>query len=308
MTGSTLVVRRSGVDMRAGTGDAFGTFGELLQGALPDGADFLVTFPITRYSRAWFRLDPAGPLQVFPSHKVKSLRLTQAMLAAYGISVGGTLVLDTDLPVGKGLASSSADLVATARAVGGVLGLDTSPEAVEGWLRPIEPTDGVMHPGIVAFEHRAVRLRSSLGMLPASLVVAVDEGGLLDTVAFNRRPKHYSDSETAEYATLLQSLADAVRARDLAAVGQIATRSAVLNQRLAPKRNLGAMLRIARETGALGVVCAHSGTMLGLLLAEEDADHRRRLAAARAACSTLPGVTTLFRALTFQDEVHAHAA
>lgn len=307
MSGPTLVARRSGVDVRSGTAEANGTFGELLQGALPGGVDFLVTLPITRCSRAWFRFDPDGPLRVFPSHKLKSLRLARAMLEVHGTGTGGTLVIDCDLPIGKGLASSSADLVATARAVGGVLGLDASPEAVEGWLRPIEPTDGVMHPGIVVFEHRAVRLRTALGMLPATVVVAVDEGGLLDTVRFNQRPKHYSDDEMSEYEVLVRTLSGAVHDGDLAAVGAVATRSAVLNQRPVPKRNLDAMRRLADEIGALGVVCAHSGTMLGLLLAEQAAGHRRRLAAARAGCMALPGITTLFRALTFEETEHAHA-
>jgi uncharacterized protein involved in propanediol utilization len=307
MNGRTLVARRSGVDVRSGTGGAHGTFGELLQGALPGEVYFLVTFPITRCSRAWFRFDQDGPLRVFPSHKVKSLRLARAMLDAHGTGEGGTLVLDSDLPIGKGLSSSSADLVATARAVGSVLGLDASPTAVEGWLRPIEPTDGVMHPGIVVFEHRAVRLRAPLGVLPATVVLAVDEGGLLDTVAFNQRPKHYSDDEMSEYEVLVRTLSGAVRDGDLPVVGAVASRSAILNQRLVPKRNLDAMLRLADEIGALGVVCAHSGTMLGLLLAEGDADHQRKLAAARAACMALDGVTTLFRALTFEDTEHPHA-
>jgi uncharacterized protein involved in propanediol utilization len=297
----TLAARRSGVDVRSDVGDAFGTFGELLQGSLPGGADFLVTFPITRCSRAWFRLDPAGPLRVFPSDKVKSRSLAEAMLAECGVAAGGILILDSNLPVGKGLASSSADLVATARAVGRVLGLDTSPEAVEKWLRAIEPTDGVMYPGIVAFEHRAVRLRSSLGTLPPLKVVAVDEGGELNTVLFNEHPKRYSDSELAEYAALLQALADAVAAADLATVGAIAARSAVLNQRFAPKQNLDAMLQIAQDAGALGVVCTHSGTMLGILLPEEEPGHRQRLAAVRAACAKLPGTTAAFRSRTSEE-------
>jgi L-threonine kinase len=295
----TLVARRPGVDVRSGKGEAFGTFGELLQGRLPDGTDFLVTFPITRRSQVWFRFDPAGPLRVFPSHKVKSLRLAESMLAVHGSGAGGILIVDSDLLIGKGLASSSADLVATARAIGGVLGLDTAPEAVEGWLRPIEPTDGVMHHGIVVFEHRVVRLRQVLGTLPSTTVVAVDEGGLLDTVQFNRRPKHFAESQAAEYAVLLADLTEAVRAADLAAVGAVASRSAVLNQRFAPKQNLDAMMRLAGETGALGVVCAHSGTMLGLLFDDADRDLRSKVQAARVACSMLPGSTLSFRAVTY---------
>ncbi|CAM5567604.1 kinase [Kitasatospora aureofaciens] len=304
----SLAAPRRGIDLRTGSARAFGTFGELLQGALPGGPEFLVTLPVDRWARARFRLDPGGPLRVFPSHKTKTRRVAEAMLASCGRPGGGVLLLDGDLPVGKGMASSSADLVATVRAVGAAVGLDTSPAAVERWLRPIEPTDGVMHPGVVAFEHREVRLRERLGGLPAATVVAVDEGGLLDTVAFNRVPKVFSPAHCAEYADLLAELAAAVRAGDLARVGAVTTRSAVLNQRLAPKRNLDAMLAIAERIGAEGVVCAHSGTLLGLLLDENDADHGPRLAAAVAACSTLPGTTTTVRALNLQDMEPAHAA
>ncbi|MFD5615266.1 kinase [Kitasatospora sp. NPDC127060] len=301
------VPSRPGVELRTSSARAFGTFGELLQGALPDGAEFLVTLPVDRWARARFRLDPDSPLRVFPAHKTKTRRVAEAMLAAHGRPAGG-LLLDGDLPVGKGMASSSADLVATVRAVGAALGLDTSPAAVERWLRPIEPTDGVMHPGVVAFEHREVRLRERLGGLPAATVVAVDEGGLLDTVAFNRVPKAYSPAQRAEYAELLAELAAAVRAGDLARVGAVATRSAVLNQRLAPKRNLDALLAIAARVGAEGVVCAHSGTLLGVLLDGTAADHGPRLAATLAACSTLPGTATTVRALTLRDMELAHAA
>jgi len=295
MTEPVRVARRAGVDLDEGTGAACGTFGELLQGVLPDGTDFLATLPITHGTRAWFRRDRHGPLRVYPVHRSKSLGLARAMLQHRGATGGGSLVLDSDLLVGKGLASSSADLVATARAVGTALDLDTSPAAVESWLRPVEPTDGVMYPGVVLFEHRAVRLRARLGALPPALVVAVDEGGRLDTVAYNRRTRHVPPVLTAEYARLADRLATAVRNRDLTAVGAVATRSARLNQRWLPKRNLDALVRIADRLGAPGVVCAHSGTMLGLLLDATAPGHQERLAAARAACARLPGTVSVYR-------------
>jgi L-threonine kinase len=82
----------------------------------------------------------------------------------------------------------------------------------------------------------------------------------------------------------------------------------VLNQRLVPKRNLAAMLDLVGELGARGVICAHSGTMLGLLFAAEDAGDRDRLAAARVACARLPGRLYVFRSLSAPDVEHAHAA
>jgi L-threonine kinase len=185
--------------------------------------------------------------------------------------------------------------------VGGVLGLDTSASAIEDWLRQIEPTDGVMHPGAVAFEHRRVRLRAVLGPLPGLTVVAVDEGGQIDTVAFNQLPKPFSAPEKDEYAALLDRLTEAVRAGDPAAIGAVATRSAVLNQRLATKRSLDPMLAVSADAGALGVVCAHSGTMLGVLLADDDPAYPRRLAQVRAACARLSPRVCLFRSLPVNE-------
>jgi len=292
-------MRRIGVDVTTGAGTAFGTFGELLQGTLPDGTDFLVTMPINRCTTAWFRLEPDGPLRVFPSDKLKSYALARAMLG----DAGGTLVIDGDLPVGKGLASSSADLVATARAIGGALGISTTPEAVEDLLRAIEPTDGVMYAGVVAFEHRAVRLRHFLGVLPPLTVVAVDEGGEVDTIAFNRAPKPFSARERREYARLLKLIGEAVRDRDLVAVGCIATRSAELNQRLNHKRHLAEMSRVCAEEGGLGVICAHSGTMTGILLADEQSGHDERLARVSRACAALADGVTVFRSYVFPEDV-----
>src|SRR5690348_2801572 len=115
-----------------GSATAFGTFGELLQGALPDGTDFLVTMPIARWSTARFLLEPSvSDVHVRPAHKTKSRRLVEAMLGRYGVCGGGFLLLDSDLPEGKGLASSSADLVATARAVGEAIGIVLDPPEIE---------------------------------------------------------------------------------------------------------------------------------------------------------------------------------
>ena len=85
----SLAAPRRGIDLRTGSARAFGTFGELLQGALPGGPEFLVTLPVDRWARARFRLDPGGPLRVFPSHKTKTRRVAEAMLASCGRPAGG---------------------------------------------------------------------------------------------------------------------------------------------------------------------------------------------------------------------------
>ncbi|GAA4811299.1 kinase [Streptomyces ziwulingensis] len=290
----------SALDGGLGISRAFGTFGELLQGVLPGGdLDFLVTLPIDLWSTARFEAASAGdPLLVRPARKRKSLTLARALLAMHGIDRGGTLTLHSALPEGKGLASSSADLVASCRAICAAFHLPLTDRTIEDLLRAIEPSDGVMYTGSVAFYHRRAKLRERLGHLPPLTIVGIDEGGAVPTVAFNRIPKPFGPADKHEYARLLDTLARAVRDRDLATVGEVATRSAVMNQRLRPKRTLDEMRRICRAAGGLGVVSAHSGTVLGVLLAEDDPEYENKLEHLRRSCGALTRHTTVYHSLT----------
>lgn len=267
--------------LATGVSTAFGTFGELLQGVLPEeDGDFLVTLPVARWSRARFELGSAEEeLTVSPGRKAKALRLASMILDDSGGGAGGVLRIDSTLPEGKGLASSSADLVATARAVANALDEPMPPRRPETYLARIEPTDGVLYPSIVAFHHRSVRLRARLGSLPSMAVVGIDEGGAVDTVAFNAIPKPCTEADKHRYARLLERVTDAIARGDLAEVGRVATACARMNQILRRKRALEPMVRICEEVGGLGVAVAHSGTMLGVLLDRTAPDCAARLAA-----------------------------
>jgi L-threonine kinase len=298
------VTLRPGVSAGVGVGTANGTFGELLQGALP-GPDadrgegrFLVTLPVARWSSARFELRPSGHgLTVEPATKTKAVRLAAALLAELGAPPDGALELRSSIPEGKGLASSSADLVATARAVAAALGMVVPAHRLGTLLAAVEPTDGVMHPGVVAFDHRrGVHLRT-LGRLPALEIVAVDQGGRIDTVAFNRRSAGYSAARRRHYADLLDELTGAVRRGDLPEVGRIASRSTELNQDRVPNRNAAALHRICGAVGGLGVVACHSGTMVGVLLDPAAAGYREQLSRTVYLTEELPGRVHLYRTL-----------
>lgn len=278
---------------RTGTGSAPGTFGELLQGVLPGSQQhFLVTLPIMRGSTAQFRWDPSGwGVAITPDDRRKAARVAARTLRHLGVAGGGMLTVQSELPVGKGLASSSADLVATVRAVAAATGRRLAPAEVESLLRGIEPSDGGMYPGAVAFYHREVRLREQLGALPPLTVVGVDEGGEVDTVEFNRVLPRVSAADRRGYGRLLATLAGAVRARDTRAIGRVATSSAIRNQAFCRKRQLPELIDICRGVGGLGVAVAHSGTVLGVLLDERDPAYPDRLSAARQACAGLGAVT-----------------
>lgn len=260
-----------------GVGVANGTFGELLQGALQNNDDhFLVTLPIQKFSTARFTPDATtARITVSPAHKTKSQKLAQKLLQHYGCEVGGHLTIESELPEGKGLASSSADMVATVRALEVTLGHAIPTELVLATLRTIEPTDGVMYHEFVTFFHRKVELVRRLGFPSSLKVVAIDAGGQVDTIEYNKHNYQFTDEECAEYADLLASLESAIRLNDLQQLGRITTRSAILNQKRNPNPYLDRVLEIGQETGALGVVVAHSGPCVGLLFPNELASERQ---------------------------------
>lgn len=292
-----------------GQGQAFGTFGELLQGRLEEGdQDFLVTFPIACYAYASFSsAEEQSDVRVYPSFKQKSQHLASLLLKYYHLPEGGSLQLTSDLPVGKGMASSSADLVATARAIASCFDIEIPTDLLLSFLRQIEPTDGVMYPGIVSFYHRQVYLREVLGFLSPLTIVSIDEGGELDTIQFNQRAKAFTRAEKQEYQRLLERISLAIHQNDLQTLGAIATRSAMLNQQLNPKRDLESILAICEEIEGLGIIVAHSGTCAGILLSLQDPRYQQQYQTAQALLTRLSPDVSTYYSLDFSSEERKEA-
>ncbi|WP_337109238.1 hypothetical protein [Mesorhizobium salmacidum] len=272
-TAEAVAESRQQPGIHFGDGDALccGTFGELLQGQLPINSHsrdshFLVTMPIALFSRAHF-MPIAGEqcVTVYPPHKVKAKRLAESLVSALDVS-GGTLLLQSELPEGKGLASSSADLVATARSIACCHKRRVRTSLIENLMAEIEPSDGVMYPGVVAYQQRLCRLFSFLGQMPPLAIVAIDEGGTVETIDYDQRRGEISANQRMQYRELLDRARTAIPRGDTATIGKIATASALLHQERAPKRHLNAALKACQDIGALGVIVAHSGTMIGILL------------------------------------------
>src|SRR5690242_14663193 len=107
-----------------GSGLANASFGEILQGVLPESErHFLVTLPVDLYSRATVYLEREPHFSIHPTHKIKSLTFARRYCEELGYKGGATIHLESDMEEGKGLSSSTADIVAVARAMAHALGL-----------------------------------------------------------------------------------------------------------------------------------------------------------------------------------------
>lgn len=241
-----------------------GSCGELLQGCL-EGQPFLVTCPVDLYAEAVVLSGHPGLRRGLGP---KALMALEKTLAHFGVpSFPHGITLRSDLPQGKGMASSSADIAAVACAAAAALGKALAPDELARIAAQIEPTDGIFYEGVVAFRHRDGICREALGVAPSMRIAVFDCGGEVDTLCFNRRDDLAAlQQEIApEIASALALLRRGVAEKSPALIGEAATASARLNQRILYKPALEQLVAVGERHGAVGVNAAHSGTVLGLL-------------------------------------------
>jgi L-threonine kinase len=186
----------------------------------------------------------------------------------------------SELPVGKGMASSTADLSAVMASVLTSLQIPWEPEDIARIALEIEPSDPVMFPGITEFAHQDGKYVRELGHnVPATLLV-LDWGGTLDTQRFNARPDlnaHYRKNE-ALIQKALTIFYEGIAHSDLEKLAYASTISAQCNQEINPKPYAQELIHFVRSLGGVGIITAHSGTILaGIFPAEITVDHKAQI-------------------------------
>ncbi len=267
----------------SGTAKIPGTCGELVQGYI-DGRHFHVTCPIDLYSTARVECVPGAGRVTAPADCPKARRAVEAALAYLGRKdVDATLFIESALPRGKGMASSTADVVGAMRATAAALGARLFPEEMASLAVAIEPSDGLMIEGIALFDHRNASFMESLGPPPAMRIIILDFGGEVETLSFNavdRTPQ--LAAREAKWREALALVREGLRRGDASLIAQGATLSAATHQELAPHLRFNDALAFARKAGALGMNIAHSGTVIGLLFGNDAARMARAETDARA--------------------------
>ena len=268
-----------------------GVCGELVQGMLGN-AHFLVTCPIDFFARAQVTLGGNGTRIDAPGDCPKAAVALRATLIHLDCGdMGGQLTISSPIPRSKGMGSSSADVVATIAATGLSLGVELSPEAIADIALSVEPSDGVMFPGIALHDHLEGTLVEFLGPPPPMEIVALDFGGTVDTLEFNAVDHSPAwRSIQAEVDEALGLIRAGIQEQDPWQVGRGATISARASQAVLPKPWLPAVLTFAQGVGAAGVNVGHSGTVIGVLL---DARERTGKSVFRRARQAFPEAETV---------------
>lgn len=255
-----------------------GTCGEWVQGA-KDGVPFLIGCPVNRFVEAIADThiiernsrEDAQTLNTknwnwgLPKEKEKTRSALDKLIRVYNRPKLRTKVqLISELPTGKGMASSTADMVSAMVAVSQLLQVPWEATTLARLALEIEPTDPVMYEGITEFAHRDGSRIKSLGpVMPANLLM-LDWGGSLDTLRFNALNElsaHYRKNEQ-KIKEALALFYEGMEKRNLEKIALASTISARCNQEINPKPELEEFLSWVLQNDGLGVVTAHSGTLL----------------------------------------------
>ncbi|QIP88332.1 hypothetical protein GLX30_03395 [Streptomyces sp. Tu 2975] len=249
------------------SGVCHGTLGELYQGPLRESTEpdiAVVSFPVDRHS--WVHFTPGTDAPNRLPLGEKSATAAGLFLEHFGLTLPpGRFDTHSDLRVGVGMASSTADIVATLRCLFRTFALPYDPDVVVGILAAIERADSVfldefaLH---LSGRHRVIRrLGTDIGFHTAYIT----EPGTVDTAAVTDLLLEHYRRHGEEYERCLTDLLKGFASGDPAAVARAATTSAALSQEVLPKATFDSLLAHRERLGAEGVFVAHTGCLIGFL-------------------------------------------
>lgn len=244
-----------------------GTCGELIQGWHAGWAEpVLVSCPIALYSRVMVRLCPKPQILTPPGFD-KSRQAARLALDYLGWpDLGAVISLSSQLLPGRGMASSTADIIGVMAGLAHVLGQSLTPVELARLACQIEPSDSTMVSGLALFAYRGSAQYHALGPAPAFPLLMLDPGYTIDTLSYNAQLNLAAVRQLAPTTqAALDLLSQGLCRGEVETIGAAATLSAKSYQAISYSPLLEQAETWARATRAAGLVRAHSGSVIGLL-------------------------------------------
>ncbi|KAA1185254.1 GHMP kinase [Photorhabdus heterorhabditis] len=238
--------------------------GELIQGWIL-GGEKLISCPVNWFSEV--SITEGVPEK---RERPRMRQMMKAVLAYFDLPVemarGLRISLTSTIPVAKGLASSTADIAATALATARYLGKTLDETTLAGFCVQLEPTDSTLFSQLTLFDHQTGATQISCHWQPPVDILLLESPETLITADYHRLDRHLTLLENAaalEHAWKL--FGEAVATRDCWRLGEATTLSAQASQKLLVKPAFDSLLALVELSGIYGLNVAHSGSVVGLL-------------------------------------------
>lgn len=241
--------------------------GEIVQGIIY-GKEMLVSYTIDVWSRV--RLKEVKNPRLSYQKAQKALYFSLSKLGLSELYNHLEIDIDSDIPVGKGMSSSTADICAVVGAVYSIIGRKPSPDEIAEIALSIEPTNGIMYEEVVLFDHLEGKRKEPLGYMPGCRILLLEGKGVVDTQEF--RSRNFCDKlkeNEVEMSKAYKLVEKGFKEQNIKLIAEGATKSALLHQKILYKPYLEGILELALKNGALGINVAHSGTIAAVILDEK---------------------------------------
>ena len=242
-----------------------GSCGELIQGWIL-GSEKLISCPIDWYSTVEVR--DGAPL---PNERPLTRAMVEALLIHFGYSraISATLRIEvhSTLPIAKGMASSTADIAATAVATARYFDKTLSEQALAQLCVNLEPTDSTPFRQLTLFDHNQGHAQTAGLQQPQLDILVLESPHTLQTADYHRLDRHAALLTGApQLEQAWQKTRQACETGCATLLGEAATLSAIASQLILPKPGFQRVLDIVARFSLYGVSIAHSGSVMGLML------------------------------------------
>lgn len=241
--------------------------GEFVQGII-DNEEYLCSYAIDMYSKVYIE----EKLRDINLGRYKSRLAIEKVFEKFNLPKKDTknisLNINSKIPVGKGMASSTADIGATIKATLSLINKELSSEEISKLAAEIEPTDSIFIDKNSIFNPLNGTVIKYLGNLTNAKVVILEPNKVLDTMKIRLR-QDYNKLKIENKEIIKKSFAlleEGLKNDNLSLVGEACTLSSLANENIEKKEYLSEIIKISKKYGAYGVNIAHSGTVVGILI------------------------------------------
>ncbi|NLU06896.1 MAG: kinase [Clostridiales bacterium] len=242
-----------------------GSFGEILQGKVK-GRDILLSCPVNIYTKVKLT-ECDNPVKKINLKKSSNFLLN--ILKCWGYEryyKNINMEISSQIPRGKGLASSTADLCAVYYSLIEMFHRKFSERELIRNCVKVEPTDSIIFRKMTLFDYKHGKYKYILGDYLPYNILAFEGQRTIDTVEFNNKKL----PDLSDVDDLVPILKEAVLEKNLGKLACVSTESIVRNQKRLYYDFLDRIMDIKSRTSGLGVIGAHSGNALGIIYGDKE--------------------------------------
>ena len=249
--------------------------GEFVQGIL-DNEEYLSSYAIDMFSIASLE----EKKEDINLGSKKSRKAIEKVFEKFNIPIEESknisLDLKSNIPIGKGMASSTADIGATIKATLSILNKKLNDEEISLIASEIEPTDSIILYKNSIFNPVNGSVKKYLSSFDNGRVIILEPKEILETKIIRSNPD-YLNIKLENKSIIKKSfnlLEKGLENNDLKLIGQACTLSSLANENIHKKPYLNEIIEISQSMNAYGVNIAHSGTVIGILI-DKNMDYER---------------------------------